>query len=924
MTGQTRTERLLETTANVGTFALLVLAPLAMGGRHPVGRFVFVALICMLALAWIWGRFISRRHDWHLTGLEWVLFGVIGAILLQLAPLPESWLAVVSPAVAERLPLWNASGSANLGLGTWSSISLHPDATRSGLAMFVAYALLFLVVAQRMTDSHAVRRTVRIVATAAMLMAAVGLVQFLTGTDKFLWVYAHPTRLASGVVKGTFANQNHMAHMLALGIGPLIWWLSCVKLGPSADDDRKRRGVQLKSAVAQWQSMALGTGLGLVLLAGLLTFSRAGVLAMVLATVVAGAVLAWTKTLSRRGWAVGGLVALTLAVAIALHGYDQLATRAASLVGAQSLGELSAGRQMVWSAVEKSIGEFPVIGSGVGTHRDVYPMFLDQYAAVEFTHAESGYLQVLEELGVVGLSLLLIVVGVVGNWCRLALLHAPDRQTRVLAGAVTASLVVSALHSFVDFVWYIPACMTITVVLAACAWRLSLLGADHVPHSERVRLPRPMLLAGSLGTSIVAMVIITLNLGPARAAQDWEQFLRLADRYPSAEWPNAEWPNAEWPNAEWLGSEWSGNPSQAEQPTSLAAENKSLSQELPQRASRNTQQDTQQDTQQIASQTNIDRMITHVTRVLNANPRNARAHSRLAALCLQKFNIQQRNAANAMSLTEIRDAAIASEFPSLKAQNQWLDRAVAENRHLLDTAFQHARQSVRLAPLQGEPYVYLAQLGFLAGHGQRAKWAYLDQALRVRPYNDDVLMAAGGEYALEGDLRQATVYWRHVFQRSPVYQTQIIAMFAPQVSADAFCKTFQPDAAGAKMLFSYYRKIGLVPQAKVAGRYYVAQLNVLADQSSNGLEADQWLAAAVVQDYLGDDSAVLGSLRQALAQAPTRYVVHQKLARQLLRQRYYQEAREQLQWCLRRKPSDRTLQRDLQIATRMDMAPTLR
>ncbi len=496
-------------------------------------------------------------------------------------------------------------------------------------------------------------------------------------------------------------------------------------------------------------------------------------------------------------------------------------------------------------------------------------MFLQQYAGVEFPYAESGYLQVLEELGVVGLSLLLVAIGIVANWCRLAMVHAANAEMRLLGGAVTASLVISVLHSLVDFVWYIPACMTITVVLMACAWRLSRLACDTAPQRGEVRVSHPLLVAGSLGSCIVAMLVVALCLGPARAASQWDEVARI---------------------------------------TRLEKE----------------QDAGRVDVTRRDRTVSVDRMCACLEEAVRVNSRDARGHARLAALYLQQFEVAQRHAANALSLTQIRDAALASEFPSLQAQNDWLARAVPENRQLLDKAYRHARLAVRLAPLRGEAYVYLAQLGFLAGDGKRAKRAYLDQALRVRPYDDDVLMVVGSELALDGQIEQATVYWKQVFDHAPHYREPIIELFASQVPADEFLKRFQPDQDGAKLLFNHYRKIGFSPQASVAGRYYIARLAAQLQGHDTELDGEQWYQAFVVQDYLGDDQAALSCLRKAVEQVPDRFAYRQKLARQLLRQREYDEAQEQLKWCLQRKPRDASLLRDLQTAVKPDLSSKLR
>ena len=106
-----------------------------------------------------------------------------------------------------------------------------------------------------------------------------------------------------------------------------------------------------------------------------------------------------------------------------------------------------------------------------------------------------------------------------------------------------------------------------------------------------------------------------------------------------------------------------------------------------------------------------------------------------------------------MSLSQIRDAALASAsaFPSRHEQDEWLNRAVGENRRYLDAALKHCLQALRLCPVQGEGYIYLAELAFLEGPQSLTTDKLVAQALLVRPGEGIVQFAAGKEAALAGD-----------------------------------------------------------------------------------------------------------------------------------------------------------------------------
>ena len=63
-------------------------------------------------------------------------------------------------------------------------------------------------------------------------------------------------------------------------------------------------------------------------------------------------------------------------------------------------------------------------------------------------------------------------------------------------------------------------------------------------------------------------------------------------------------------------------------------------------------------------------------------------------------------------MSQIREAAQLSEFPSLQQLRDWLQLAIGENSRLLYQAYFHARRAVQLCPLQGEAYLYLAEVCF--------------------------------------------------------------------------------------------------------------------------------------------------------------------------------------------------------------------
>ncbi|MDH3716880.1 MAG: hypothetical protein OES79_02050, partial [Planctomycetota bacterium] len=184
---------------DLGFLGILFLAPLFMGGRHPVGRLVFVSFVAVMSVAWFSRQCLLSRSAWRSSIGQWIFLGSVLLLLIQLIPLSPGMFATLSPDAATLLPLWSPGAETPALLGTWSQLSMHPAKTQGGLALLLAYGLTFLITTQRVNGVEDIHRILRWVALAALAMAGIGLVQYLTSNGKFLWTYEHPHRVANQV-----------------------------------------------------------------------------------------------------------------------------------------------------------------------------------------------------------------------------------------------------------------------------------------------------------------------------------------------------------------------------------------------------------------------------------------------------------------------------------------------------------------------------------------------------------------------------------------------------------------------------------------------------------------------------------------------------------------------------------------------------
>jgi len=843
--------------------ACIFLVPLLMGGRHPVGEWLLVAAAAAAAAAWTAREALQADPAWRRTAL--LPLAVLGVLLVavQAAPLPQPILGLLGPGATELLPLWTPTGDAGPRLGTWSTVSLAPAETRAGLVIFAAYGLLALVSVQRIRTIDDVERLLRWCALAAAIMAGFGLIQFLAGNGRFFWFYEHPYSTTSDAVKGSFTNRNHFAQFLALGIGPLLWWLQ--------DAYQRARTRSQGSPVPALLVLALA----IVLFAGLLSLSRGGMVAMLLAVLVAGAVLAHrssAKTKLIAGLAVAGL---GIAVALGIFGYERVSRRLEDLSSA-SVERLdpARARRAIWTAVLKAIPHHLPLGSGVGSHRTVYPAYFEVPSCeTEFTHAENGYLQVALETGLFGLGLLAAGLGTVAFWCIAGLRRAVSRRTAACLGAIAAGLAANAAHAAVDFVWYVPGCTAIVAILAGGALRAYQLAGRHAAangvsgRQECARVPRPVMAAVAVAVTIGGVWMAANRTAPVLAEPDWHRFLLLETARRWQPWQSPEVAAAE------------------AEPASAAV---------------------------IEAQRG---RIACLERVALHQPDHGRAHLELARAYLGLFEMSQVTAENAMSLASLRDAAEASQFSSREALCEWLARAVGDPWVFLDGALRHTRAALALSPMEGEAYLFLAKLCFLDRSGL-SQAACVEQALRVRPFDAAVLYEAGVEACLAGDTAGWLECLRRACRNGPRQQQYVLrrlVAYAPPEGIDEVIELItgqlDPDLEGLRFLHALAARRARPEQLAPLRQLYVGRTESAAQAARGPQAASLWLEAARIHQELGDPLKALECARRAQVCHPDNYDAHYFLLRCLIEQGNLAEADEHVRWCLQRRPDDEGLRR---------------
>jgi O-antigen ligase len=174
------------------------------------------------------------------------------------------------------------------------------------------------------------------------------------------------------------------------------------------------------------------------------------------------------------------------------------------------------GRLAHWEVALDTFREGKLRGEGAGTYQVSWAQHRPGSLATAYVRdAHSMYVEVLGELGIVGLVLLLVALGTV--FVRLVVgLRGP---TRTMYGALLAAMLTLAIHAGVDWDWEMP------VVLV---WLFALAGLALAAPARRRRSSRSLSVPAR---AVLGVVVILLALVPARIAGSESKLNQSYDAY---------------------------------------------------------------------------------------------------------------------------------------------------------------------------------------------------------------------------------------------------------------------------------------------------------------------------------------------------------------------------------------------------------
>jgi tetratricopeptide (TPR) repeat protein len=419
---------------------LLAFAPLAFGSGPlwvlwPVGGLAGLALV----LACVGARRQGQAVHLPLLALPLAVSALL--CLLQLLPLPEGLLRVLSPEAAALRDF----ALVPLGLEGPRPLSLDPAATWRALSLTVSCLLVLVAAVQVCRSRRARRRLLTTLAATGAGLATLGLGHALFGVEQWLGVFSFAPAPPPPLVT-PFVNPNHLSAFLGLS--------STVALGLALTE-----GTRARAAAFSLAAVLGGVGV-------LLSLSRGGIAFFILGQLALAGLLVWQRREGeggKRAWGLGAAALLGLLAVLGVGAYAASERLAAEWAGTGGVEGLRHSKVALWPMMVDAARAFPVTGMGRGAFEVAFPRYQTVPASNTFTVPENGVLQLATEFGVPGLLVLAAWLWGFGRLLRRERLE--PMELAVLAGVVGLGL-----HDLFDFSLELPACaVAVLVALATVA-----------------------------------------------------------------------------------------------------------------------------------------------------------------------------------------------------------------------------------------------------------------------------------------------------------------------------------------------------------------------------------------------------------------------------------------------------------------------
>jgi O-antigen ligase len=384
---------------------LIIFTPIAFGSMELWAFSIMELGILLIIILWAIQSLILRSQEpqliTHNSKLQTLYFVIpcifLLLILFQLLPLPSGILKIISLKTYELRNSLSTFNSQLLTLNSKFQISFFPFLTQIEFFKWLTLIGLFIFLL-RWNSLEQGDRTIKQLIIVVMM---VGVLESLYGMFEFFSGHHHILNLDGSAlissVTGTFINRNYLAGYLLMVIPLSVGYL----FSRETISTNRFMGWRHWLSSLDGKTLLIGFSVIVMVLGLLFTASRMGILSLLLSFSLISFLFRNPEKGKRFSKTVVLIFGLALLWAVWI-GLDAVISRFFSV------SEGFEERWKFWVNTFQIFKDFPILGSGLGTFIQVFPMYRSFHITGLVTHAENDFLQLASEVGLLGIGLLLV------------------------------------------------------------------------------------------------------------------------------------------------------------------------------------------------------------------------------------------------------------------------------------------------------------------------------------------------------------------------------------------------------------------------------------------------------------------------------------------------------------------------------------
>lgn len=438
-------------------FLLLIFwLPIPLGSNRPwswaileVVSFSLMASYCLYALKY---RVNIQQKFRHYQPLLLMFFAVQCWLIIQLIPLPQSLVEIISP---NTIALYSHTSDKYL------SLSIDPSETLVSLYKGLAYFCLMLLTICLINSEQRLKVLLTVIVLSGTFQAVYGSLLALSGSPTSWVVQVSNNHIATG----SFIYKNHFANFLLLclsvGIGLLVAGLSVQTSSNSKAKLRALIGTLIKGKAVIRIALALMV-IGLVL-----SKSRMGNAAFFVSMTLTGIVAFFYFKHRTKGltYLLISLFVIDTFILGAWFGIDKVKERIEQTSFSQE------SRDEVNIATLELIKAYPIAGTGAGSFYTIFPSVKPNDITVYYDHTHNDYLQFAIEYGLpmTGLLACLVIASLWQSFYTIK--HRRHNLAKGTAFGCMMAIIGMLIHISVDFNLQAPANAAYFVIILTLSWQ---------------------------------------------------------------------------------------------------------------------------------------------------------------------------------------------------------------------------------------------------------------------------------------------------------------------------------------------------------------------------------------------------------------------------------------------------------------------